>query len=348
MNREKLKAVVDVDDIEKAEITGFVQYSTTGDVIVPMDWVEKKWEEHGLPDEIRPSSVYPRAAYNRAIRRLLDDGWDSSSTWDDENGRERQIRYRLESGSDTIQHLYADVYYAEDEIGVEEGDWKPVSLGYFKYNPETERVDFREKIDENSVFFKKWESFVGRLQGLHIQMRTHYTGQNMRTVINPKLIRDHALSVPMRDGGAVYFFPAQYSAVLDSLENIWEEMNEFKEGSGRSEIARFPVINDEKFNDIIARRAQKEIDGQVGRIIDEYFELIEEGGDNFSLETAAEGIIEDLKNKKIIDIQQEYTALLETELSIRRHLQNQLSVIDGEKENLIKKVLASNEISKDE
>lgn len=328
--RKELSAVTETEE-EEAEILGFLTYSTTGDVLVPRDWLQEELDAEGLPDWLMPNEVWPSSAYKRAMSRLIDNGWEESWL----NGL--RVEYELREGDGNVRHLTAHIFYPEEKIGEEGGRWKQEDIGFFNYNADSQNLTWTALVNENDepVLYEEWKRFVGRAQGLFEKMKKHHTGQDMRTVLYD-IRKDHTNAIPMRDGGAVYFFPAHLDSEIEALSDIWARMNLHKERGKRCEVAPFPVVDDEKRREIIQTRAEELIQEQVDEAIEAGIETLQEAEEETAADIAR-GVVDELA--ETTSLAEEHSQLLEARLSVKRHIQDWLDALEDEKRELVEEVL---------
>lgn len=325
--RRKLTGVIGEDD--DPEVLGFSVWSMTGDVLVPRDWLHEQFTAEGIPMTLFPREVSPVRAYNRTMNRLVD------ADNDEDYVRGHTVTYELKEGDGTKVHkLYADVFYPEDEIGVEEGEWRSQTLGYFDYDYDRQDLTFTAQVDEDSVLHDEWLGFVGRAQGLMKKMETHHTGQDMRDVLKD-LRQTKSSAIPIRHGGIVYFFHNGYADLLEGLAHIWARMDKYKDEGFPTRLTTMPVVDDERRRELVEQHAREMVEDQVNEAIETGIEKLTD--DDTTPDEIAREIKEEISQST--DLADEYSQLLEVELSVKRHIDRWLRGVKGDKEELIEEVL---------
>lgn len=324
---QPISAVTDIED-EEVSALGFAVWVTTGDVIVPIEWLEAQFEREDLPEWLLPSRPWKTSAYKKAVDRLLLDKWGETMV----SGRD--VKFRIEDGSERRKIVYADVFWDEEEIGVEGGDWRERRLGSFDYDMETEELLYETDIEAGPLI-EKWNQLVGRTQGLYRQMQDSYDEYKMSGIIRD-LITEHSTAIPLRHSGAIYFFPSHYADHIESLSRIWDRMNQFKQRGRPSTIDSIPVVNDEERRKLIQSRVEETVEDIVMDIFDAAIERLTQNEEETAI-SIAEDVVDNLSETQ--DLAAEYSKLLETKLSVKRQIEDYMSGLEDEKEELAEEVL---------
>lgn len=316
-------------DAEETEILGVACWIVTGNVLVPREWLQEQLEAEGLAGYV-PTPVWPSSAHKRAQARLMDVA-DTETTV-----RGYDVSFRMETEDDGLpnrRHIYADVFYPESEIGVDGGESRSQKLGHFDYDSEYQKTVFTTTINEDAALHDEWLRLVGKAQGLFRKMENHHTEQDLRGIIDK--LRGNTRSVRLRQAGGFYFIPAWKTETVESLSRVWSRMNQYKESGYPCRIGTIPVVNDEKRRQEIERCVQQELQQAVDDVVEAGLETLVEDSDS-TAEEIAEEVVDELEDTGTLA--DEYAQLLDTKLTLKRHIQDWLSDVEGEKEQVIQQV----------
>lgn len=284
------------DAAEDPEVLGFAVMSTTGEVVVPRDWLETQWEQRDLPDAIFPSETWSSSAYKRAMFHLLDDG-HGEHYLNTEFGQQ-QVTLDVKKGSGNERHILANVWFDDsvpqaEELDIDEGgEWRQTTLGVTWYDSEDQDVHISQRIDEEHPLADIWQDLIVRIRQLFETHKVSHNGDDMRDVLYD-FTRYESDSIPLRDGGAVYFVPANERETIESLAYVWDEMNkEHKLGGRRTEIRTIPVIDDTDRRAQIEERATKVVREEIDRVLEDAFETADDPDD----ETPEDEIISEIQD----------------------------------------------------
>jgi hypothetical protein len=323
-----LGAVQESDSDSVEEYLGYLTFSTTGEAVVPREWLVEQWENYDLPRYLLPDQHSNWQAYRRMKNRLLEDPqYSHYRVWSDEYEQHFQCKFNLEKSdemeSNNVYILYAQTFYPEDVIGEEGGDWKQQRLGYFDFErpedggPGRFMTYFKElQEDQGNVHYDPTKRLLKQARELYKKMQTHHNYQDLQKIIDQ--FRSDANAVPIRR--AVYFIGSHHQSTVEGLSNLWRDLNQFKEKGEEMRIETTPVVNLESQREMIADRARTMVEGIVDDIIGETMQKFEEDEEMTSDATARE-IMNQLS--ETYDISAEYNALLSMRLSIKEILEEQ-------------------------
>lgn len=343
---QPIGAVTDEDDVE--EILGHIMMSTTGDVVVPREWLRERFQsEPGLTLNLMPSPTTQWGAYRRAMRRLIDDEWDEKEIPVETGGinQSYQTKFTIENPDDAgvnVFNVMANVYFPESEVGVEGGKWNQVDLGHFNFDGEkdSEKMTFHTRVDEDEqpILHNQWMKLVGRAKGLWRKMNKSHLGEDLRNVLK-RLVRRETNSVAFRN--AVYFIPARHSETLEALHDVWEDLNDFKSSGQRCRIITTPVVNTEQQRQQVRELAEEKLEGMIDDAIDDAIDRLEEYEDE-SAESVAEHILDEIGDAT--GFQNEYNQLLKLRLSVERVLEDHYESLEGEKQEIVQSVMEQQQL----
>lgn len=328
IGRKPISGVVEGEDLDDVEYLGHAMFATTGDVIVPRDWLVEQFDKHGLPESLLPNETWPSSAYKQAMSRLLDDGFRTTTFMN------RDAEYQLDSGEDYWRILKFRVFLPEEVTETEGGEWRSQELGRFNYDKENQRIEHHPEIGEGNKLWDRWSKMVGRAQGRFEKMLVSHDGQDMRAIVRD-LRQQQTSAIPLRKGGAVYFFPAGYDEYLEALSAIWRDMNQYKDHGYPAHIGTFPVLDNADIRRLVEQRAEEMVQERVEDAVEAGLETLSDNEED--MEDIASEVAEDLQ--QTADMAVEYNQLLDIRLSITEHLQEWLEDLEDDQETLVREVL---------
>lgn len=343
---EPLQAIVG-EDAEDVRILGYAVMYTAGsdwNVLVPHDWLANRANELGIPQRVVPNKPRPSSAYKRAIKRLREDVletvWIEAPRMDTGVPENHRVELRIQEGDGRyVQHLYAEVFFDEEESAQDGGTWVNHHLGYFDYDADWQAVDYikDDDLEEDNHLHAVWEETVAEVIDLFDEMKTTHIGHGIRQMMY-YTTRDYTNNViSLRDGGAVYFFPAGMSEFVDAMSTLYDEISEqFKRGGATMAVRTIPMLDTEDQREWIRERVEKTLEESLDKAIEEAFKEFDEG-------EAASTVIDMLQQNLGDDenTAETYNALLEAELNLEDMLEQYKAGIDDEdKRDIIDSVLA--------
>jgi hypothetical protein len=320
VNSVPLDAVSDAD--EDAEVLGFAVMSTTGELVVPREWLQAQWDEHNLPESIFPSETWNSSAYKRAMFHLLDNGGDERVV--KTSAGRQSVSLSIKDGGSNQKHILANVWFSDDHPNADQldieagGEWRQTTLGVTDYDAEEQDVRITQRIDDEHPLSSVWQDLVVRIRELFETHKTSHNGDDMRDVLYD-FTRYESESIPLRDGGAVYFIPAHEKDTVEALADIWDKMDEeFKLRGRETEIQTIPVVSDTERKQLVEKRAAKVVRDEIDRVLEDAFDDLEDP-DNDTPEDEIVGTIEDAlgDHSQTADV---YNALVDARIDIREVL----------------------------
>ncbi|AGM11892.1 hypothetical protein DNAM5_29 [Haloarcula californiae tailed virus 1] len=340
INSVPLDAVSDAG--EDAEVLGFAVMSTTGELVVPREWLQEQWEQYDLPDEIFPSETWASSAYKRSMFHLLDNGQDEQVMKTDAG--KQKVSLDVKDGAGNQRHVLANTWFSADhpkadQLEIDEsGEWRQATLGITNYDAESQKPVLTQAIDDAHPLADIWEQLESRIRELYDTHKVSHNGDDMRDVLYD-FTRYYSDSIPLRDGGAVYFVPANDKDTIEALAEIWDKMDdEFKLRGRETEIQTIPVVSDTERKELVEKRAMKVVRDEVDRVLEDAFDDLEDPDD----ETPEDEIVSTIE-KALGDHAQTadvYNSLVDARIEIRDVLQDFASDISSEaRQDLIESTL---------
>ena len=238
----------------------------------------------------------------------------------------RRVEFETKSATRDTWHILANSYFTADELNQDDGEWRQVTVGVFRYMSEHKAMATVPKIDRDDRMWDAWEAFSQRATALMDEMKESHIGRDIQKMMN-RFTHDWTHTVKFRDGGAVYFVPAQYSDVLDGLKTLIEEINARFKSHGRDcELKRIPVVNDDERREMVEDRARQHIEGKVEDALEGAMEAVKENEEELTAEIiqSAEETVKDGDS-----FAAQYNDLLDLRLSVEDVLDEFAEDIEG-------------------
>lgn len=333
------------DEGDISEFIGFLTFSTTGEALVPRDWLLDQWEDYDLPRSLIPDKPSNWSAYRRMKNELLEDSdVRNYQVYNEQYNRNFNCKFNLEKsdemGSNTFI-LYSHVFFPEELIGEEGGDWKQQRMGYMEfYQPEDDSPgQLLTHFDEakETVHEEACQKLSNRAHELFREMQSHHNYSDLQKIIDR--FRTTANAVPIRR--AVYFIGSHHQDTIDGLSNLWRDMNQFKDTGEEMRIETTPVVNIESQREMVAERVREKVESLVDDIVDETLAKFEED-DEMTAETTSREILNELSETH--EISSEYNELLSLRLSIKDILEERRDELAEEQEDIIESVIEQSEL----
>jgi hypothetical protein len=336
LGTESLTAVTDID-AEDAEILGHSVNYTIGDFEVPREWLVNRMEEMGFPDFMIFTEPTTKRAYNRVRDRLVDvdNGYDKVDVSIAGHSRRARV-FTKKVDNDTFQ-VDVDVFFDSADADAEHGDWRTRTLGYVNYERSTGSPITRANIDDDSALFPLWEKYVGEVHQQFSHYQETHVGKEFQKLM-ARLVKFWTEGVKIRSAGAVYFIPARHAETMETLGQLFHEIDEkFKESGSRLEVNTIPVISDEQRRQMVADRAEEELESRVESALETVEEEVEEADADVSEEELVSDLVDvfETQLEDIDDFTAEYNALLEAELNIRDVIQSRRSDVVPEVDDIL-------------
>jgi hypothetical protein len=330
-NGQSLMGISGADDPEDVEVVGQAIWYTIGsDFVISSkgtdgdetgrEWLVRRMDELELPEFMVPPETSTKGAFTRTRDHLVNPRNDEITL----DGKTVEFETKR-AGTDSF-HLLANAYFTADELGQEDGEWNQTTVGVFRYMTEHGSMATIPKIDRDDRMWDAWEHFAQRGTSLMDEMEESHIGRDIQKMVN-RFTHDWTHTVKFRDGGAVYFVPAQYNDALDSLKTLIEEINaRFKTHGKNAEFKRIPVVNDDERRQMVEERARQYIEGKVEDALDDAMEAVKENEEELTDEIiqSAEATVKDGDS-----FAAQYNDLLDLRLSVEDVLDDFSDEIEG-------------------
>lgn len=333
-------AVQNDEEEEVNEFIGFLTFSTTGEALAPREWLLKQWENYDLPQGLIPKEPSNWSAYRRMKNELLEDAdYRHYQVYNEEYNRTFNCKFDLEKsdemGSNTYI-LYSKIFFPEELIGEEGGDWRQRRMGHMEF--------YRPKEDATGQLLTHFGEAKGtehhdaaqrlseRAMELFRVMQSHHNYSDLQKIIDQ--FRSRANAIPIRR--AVYFVGFHHQDTIDGLSNLWRDMNKFKSSGEDMRIETTPVVNIESQREMVAERVEEKVKSLVDDIVDETLSKFEED-DDMTAENTSREILNQLSES--YDISAEYNELLSLRLSVKDILEERREELAEEQEDIIDSVI---------
>lgn len=332
---EPLGALVG-DDVEEYEVLGYGVVTTIGDAVIPRDWLMQRADELDIPEWLLPGEPRPSSAYKRAVNRLVSAVGDKY--WID--GREVTLQLRNpERAGPNVRHVLASIHYPQEETGDEGGRYEHYQLGMLDYNHDTQRFVAVRRLEADAPYLDElnslWSNVVEEMASLFEEMQECNLGEDIRDKTLYRMRKRHTSTViSLRDGGGLYFFPVQFSDLLESMSTLLTEIDvHYKEGGRRMSLRTMPIFDSEA--DWIEERVEMELQQRVDNVLDSAFDDFDEGQ---AASEVVRTVVGDLD--EAFDTAEQYNSLLEAELNVEEYLEQlKADIAEQSKQDIIERVL---------
>lgn len=338
---KEIGAIADEDD-NPDEVIGFLSFSTTGEVLVPRDWLVEQWNEHNLPNRLLPSETTNWQAYRRAIQYMGEQTKHLEySVYNDHYGQEfdceLDIRKSNELGSNVFL-VYARTFFPEEIVGEPGGDYNEQRVGMMDfYRPEDSDLPGGMKttfeVEEDNAHYEHVNELFENAHRMEQKMRKTHNFNDLNGVLEQ--FRD-VLADAVEIRRSVYFVPAHHEETLESLMDVWKRMNQFKDGGEAIRIDRTPVVDMKEQRELVASRVREKLEEMVDDIVSEIVSEFEDN-DEQTADEAANEIMEQLEGSE--STASTYNQLLGLKLSIKDILEERRNELQEESEEVIENVL---------
>jgi len=348
--KEKLKNTIgDGRDADDIGILGYgVMYTVGADwnCIVPRDWLLKRINDLGIPQWLAPSETAPHYAFDRAMKWMREDWLEpyevTAPRMDTGVQEPHKVRVRLEEGDGSrIHHVYADVFFDEEESKQDGGTWATHHLGYLTYNKNSQyvRASKDDDLDEDNHLFKIWEDVASGATGLFERMQTSHIAQDIRKMMYESTNKYSNNVIKLKR--SVYLFPAGMGDFVDKMSQLYAEINEEWKTTGEPVAVRtFEVLDTSDKQEWIEHQVQSTLEDNLSSVLDAAFDEFDEG-------EAADEVVRIIRENMDTSAEtaETYNSLLESEIRIEEALERQKQqVSDAEKEDIIDRVMAQTDI----
>jgi hypothetical protein len=347
--KEQLANKVNGRDPGDIDILGYgVMYTVGADwnCIVPRDWLLDRMNDLGLPMWLAPSETAPHYVYDRAIMWMKEDWLDEytieAPRMDTgvEEGHEVQVYLREGDGS-RVWHVYAEVFFDEEESKQDGGTWVQHHLGHFIYDKEASTIRARrdDELDEDDYLYEVWLDVSNGAEGLFRRMLNSHIAHDIRQMMYHTVTKHTKNVIKLRR--SVYLFPAGMGDFVDKMARLYDDIDEHWKSTGEPVAIRtFEVLDADDKQDWIQHQVRESITDNLGSILDSAFEEFDEG-------EAASQVVKNIKESMgdSIDTAGTYNALLEAEISVEEVLaQQKAEIADSDKQDIIDRVMEQADI----
>jgi len=341
----ELGAVEETEEDSVNEYLGHLVFSTTGEALVPRTWLQEKWEEYGLPASLMPKQPSRWSAYRRAMNTLLDDSdVRNYRVYNDEYQRDFACQFNLEKSDEmgsNVFLLYTEVFYPEELIGEEGGDWRRQRIGHFNFKSFEDdmpgQLVMNTDIEKESPHWEPAKTINERARELFKTHQTHNNHSDLQKIAQDFRSMTNAVAIRR----AVHFVGNQHDDVVTGLAKVWEEMNQFKEDGEEMRIEKTPVINIESQRQMVSERVEEKVEKLVDNIVEETLDSFAQDDEQTAQETS-QTILEQLS--EAYDIQANYNTLLSMRMSVEEILKEQREEMKDEQEEIINNVLKQSQL----
>jgi len=327
-----LRGVIGQRDPEDVDVFGFQVIYTTGEFTLPRDDLLDRMEEVDLPGWMAPDAVAPHRAFGRMITDLAEDGEEV------EFGGHR-VRFDIDSGDSRYsQHFHAKVWHGadDDDVNATAGKWVDHELGIVAYDSDSKGLSFVDRIDENSPLAPLWyDGIKSRARARFDRHQELHTGKDVNNMVY-YLCRQWTDAVKLRD--SCYFVPAAYEGIeqyIDGFRELYQWIDaEYKTRGQATELFAIEIVDSERQREMVERKVRDEMEGEVGDVFDDIVEEVTEGA---QADAIAEQVVADMD--AVEGIAERHSAVLKTELSVKRAMQDVLDDMDGDREEIVERAL---------
>jgi len=339
---KELGAVATEEEDNPEEFIGFIKFSTTGDVLVPRNWLVDKWKEHNLSNSLLPSEPSNWQAYRRTLQWVQNDGeLMNYEVYDEEIGQTFNCEFNIEKGDEgtNVFIVYAKTHFPEDVVGETGGNTSSNRVGYFDFHrPEEDDLPgdmvHVAEVETDNVHYDQLQRLFDSARETMKDMKDHHIFQDINGILEEYRTGRHANAVEIRR--SCYFVPAHHQDSLESLQQIWKEMNDYKSNGEAVRIDKTPVVNMEEQRELVARRVREKVgtmvDEIVGKIIADFEEDVDQTADQ-----AARELLDELEESK--NITTSYNELLGSKLTIKEILKEKQEGLSQEAEQVVRNAL---------
>jgi hypothetical protein len=295
---------------------------------------------------LAPSEPSPHYAYDRAMKWMREDWLEPyyieaprMDTGVEEN-HEVQVDLRKGDGQ-RVWHVYAEVFFDEEESGQEGGTWAQHHLGHFIYNTtnSTLRAKKDDNLSEQDYLFDVWQDVASAGQGLFRRMMSAHIAQDIRKMMYDTVTKHTNNVIKLRR--SVYLFPAGMGDFVDKMATLYSDINqEFKDVGEPVAIRTFEVLDTDDKQEWIQHQVHATLEDNLDSILEEAFEKFDEG-------EAADQVVKIIKENldDSTETAETYNALLQAEIEVEETLEQQKSkVSDEEKQEIIEKVIEQTDV----
>lgn len=341
--KEKLRDAVgnDPDDVS---VLGYgVMYTVGADwnCIVPRRWLLDQINDLGIPRWLAPSETAPHYAFDRAIKWMREDWLETyyveAPRLDNGVPEDHEVRVNLKEGDGSrIWHIYAEVFFDEEESKVEGGKWVQHHLGRIAYDKNSKyvRSTVDDELDQGHHLMMVWNDVSSGIEELFETMEQSHIAQDIRKMMYNTVTKHTNNVIKLRR--SVYLFPAGMGDFVDNMAELYSRIDEEWKSTGEPVAVRtFEVLDTDDKQEWIQHQVENTLQGTLDDILEDAFKQFDEG-------EAADQVVKVIKENmgNSTETAETYNALLEAEINIEEVLEREKKkVADADKEEIIDKVL---------
>lgn len=244
-------------EIPAEELLGYLTFQKIEDVRIHKNDLGALFDAHGLPRTFLPHEIKPHDAFRRATAR-------AAGTIEIDNGGTKQtarllVREVLTDNKQVIRHLVREII-----------DNKNVALDYatvgkMLFNRATNSLfvgwsneylaeyDYEKHLEDINTLFQDWTQF--------------HTKDTVRNIVTKMIGSLNPVSV--QHGGRATFIPKYGKDTLFSLKEMVAALP-----GGQSSIEILPLVDAEEVRDLIAKRAEEAVAGELNELSGAFAELL--------------------------------------------------------------------------
>lgn len=315
---KKIQLVSDTENVES--VLGWMGIYTIGpSFTVDRGWLEDRANELGIPAHMLPSEVSSKRAFTRACKRLPN------------------LTPGILPQDVTISTSRVDYNTFNLEVTDRRGDGiKSDLMGVLQYDEgnvytraKTGNGEKIEWFQSYSQLFKETFDLMGRSN----------LGKDIRKMIR-EFCLDHSTSVKMRDAGAVYFIPAQYTDMAKALQTLVDDIDvHWKKEGFECSLDLIEVIDSPGKRGMVEAKVQKSLSSTVEGIVEEAVEMFDE-------ERATNEVVSKL-SKELASAESlavEHNTLLNAEMSVKKALTEWKGSVKDDQQEIIDKLVDEVEV----
>lgn len=346
--KEKLKDALGSNANDVSVLGYGVMYTVGADwnCIVPRDWLLDRMNDLGLPMWLAPSEPSPHYAFDRAIKWLREDWLDTyyieAPRLDTGIEEEHEVKIDVRKGDGSrVWHIYAEVFFDEEESKQDGGVWNQHHLGYIAYDKSMSgpRAKKDDELNESDFLYEVWLDVSNGADGLFQRMMSSHIAQDIRKMMYDTVTKHTNNVIKLRR--SVYLFPAGMGQFLDGMATLYEDIDKEWKSTGEPVAVRtFEVLDTDDKQEWIQHQVRNTLADNLDSILDSAFQQFDEG-------EAADEVVKVIKESmgNSLETADTYNTILEAEISVEEVLAQQKGkVADADKADIIDRVMSQTDI----
>jgi len=343
LNRRDLSAVVSSgeDDDDELEVLGRAMNYQIGSVTVPHDWLVQKCDEFGVPSRLVPSETRPSSAYKRAMSRMLTPERETQSNV---AGLGKDVELELYDGSGNSHKLKARVFFEEDEVGVDGGQWEHHPVGTFSYDSNTQDIRCSQSGDCPPALTDVWEEATTWARDEFDHMLDHHNGTDIRNIAYYLRLYETDSVLPLNDNGGLYFVPeGPLTDTVESIQDLYSAIDEnWREDGSPVSIRLIEIIDNQNRREWVQNRVEKSLEKMVDDVVEEAFDMLTDDNDESTASEIVREVMDELD--AAVETADQYNSLLQAEFKVEELLEEHAESVGKDKEELVEQVMAQSQI----